>query len=165
MVEFAYKATDPAGKIFEGSMEGRDEKMVVESLQKLGYLPIRITAIQARAGIFKLPISAYLERITTNDLLVFTQELSTLLEAGLPLDRSLQILTELTEKERFREVVRDILKKIEAGRVVESQRGSDDGPGAVESHPGGGDSLDGGVCLQGDGSGRQDLRRFDGGER
>jgi general secretion pathway protein F len=97
-------------------MEGRDEKMVVESLQKLGYLPIRITAIQAKTGIFKLPISAYLERITTNDLLVFTQELSTLLEAGLPLDRSLQILTELTEKERFREVVRDILKKIEAGR-------------------------------------------------
>ncbi len=116
MVEFAYKATDLAGKIFEGSMEGRDEKMVVESLQKLGYLPIRITAIQAKTGIFKLPISAYLERITTNDLLVFTQELSTLLEAGLPLDRSLQILTELTEKERFREVVRDILKKIEAGR-------------------------------------------------
>jgi general secretion pathway protein F len=116
MVEFAYKATDLAGKIFEGSMEGRDEKMVVESLQKLGYLPIRITAIQAKTGIFKLPISSYLERITTNDLLVFTQELSTLLEAGLPLDRSLQILTELTEKERFREVVRDILKKIEAGR-------------------------------------------------
>jgi len=114
MVEFAYKATDLAGKIFEGSMEGRDEKMVVESLQKLGYLPIRITAIQAKTGIFKIPISAYLERITTNDLLVFTQELSTLLEAGLPLDRSLQILTELTEKERFREVVRDILKKIEA---------------------------------------------------
>ncbi len=44
------------------------------------------------------------------------RSLSTLLEAGLPLDRSLQILTELTEKERFREVVRDILKKIEAGR-------------------------------------------------
>jgi type II secretion system protein F len=116
MVEFAYKATDLAGKIFEGSMEGRDEKMVVESLQKLGYLPIRITAIQAKTGFLKLPISAYLERITTNDLLVFTQELSTLLEAGLPLDRSLQILTELAEKERFREVIKDILKKIEAGR-------------------------------------------------
>jgi general secretion pathway protein F len=116
MVEFVYKATDLAGKIFEGSMEGRDEKMVVESLQKLGYLPIRITAIQTKTGLFKLPLSAYLERITTNDLLIFTQELSTLLEAGLPLDRSLQILTELAEKERFREVIRDILKKIEAGR-------------------------------------------------
>ena len=116
MVEFAYKATDLAGKIFEGSMEGRDEKTVVESLQKLGYVPIRITATQTKAGFLKLPIAAYLERITTNDLLIFTQELSTLLEAGLPLDRSLQILTELAEKERFREVVRDILKKIEAGR-------------------------------------------------
>ncbi len=116
MVEFAYKATDLAGKIFEGSMEGRDEKMVVESLQKLGYVPIRITATQTKAGFLRLPIAAYLERITTNDLLIFTQELSTLLEAGLPLDRSLQILTELAEKERFREVIRDLLKKIEAGR-------------------------------------------------
>ena len=116
MVEFAYKATDLSGKIFEGSMEGRDEKMVVESLQKLGYVPIRITAVQAKGVLLKLSIASYFERITTNDLLIFTQELSTLLEAGLPLDRSLQILTELTEKERFREVVKDILKKIEAGR-------------------------------------------------
>jgi general secretion pathway protein F len=116
MVEFAYKAADLAGKIFEGSMEGRDEKMVVESLQKLGYVPIRINAIQERGGLLKLSIASYFERITTKDLLIFTQELATLLEAGLPLDRSLQILTELAEKERFREIVRDILKKIEAGR-------------------------------------------------
>jgi type II secretion system protein F len=116
MVEFAYKATDLSGKIFEGSMEGRDEKMVVESLQKLGYVPIRITAVQAKGVLLKLSIASYLERITTNDLLIFTQELATLLEAGLPLDRSLQILTELTEKERFKEVIKDILKKIEAGR-------------------------------------------------
>ena len=34
-------------------MEGRDEKMVVESLQKLGYVPIRITAIQAKGALFK----------------------------------------------------------------------------------------------------------------
>jgi general secretion pathway protein F len=47
--------------------------------------------------------------------MLFTQELSTLIEAGLPLDRSLQILAELTEKEKFREVVRDLLRKIEAG--------------------------------------------------
>ncbi len=84
MVEFAYKATDLSGKIFEGSMEGRDEKMVVESLQKLGYVPIRITAVQAKGVLLKLSIASYFERITVNDLLIFTQELSTLLEAGLP---------------------------------------------------------------------------------
>jgi len=116
MVEFAYKATDLAGKIFEGSMEGRDEKMVVQSLQKLGYIPIRITALQTEGTLLKLRFLPFLQRVTTKDLLIFTQELSTLLEAGLPLDRSLQILTELAEKERFKEVIKDLLKQIEAGR-------------------------------------------------
>ena len=116
MVEFAYKATDLSGRIFEGAMEGRDEKAVVESLQKLGYVPIRIEAVQEKGAFFKIPIASYFERISLRDVMVFTQELTTLLDAGLPLDRSLQILTELTEKERFKEVVRDILKQIEAGR-------------------------------------------------
>ena len=113
-MEFSYKATDRSGKIFEGAMEGRDEKAVVESLQKLGYIPIRVSAIQAK-GAMTPRIRSYFERVTLKDLMVFTQELSTLIEAGLPLDRSLQILTELTEKEKFREVVRDLLRKIEAG--------------------------------------------------
>jgi general secretion pathway protein F len=113
-MEFSYKATDRSGKIFEGAMEGRDEKAVVESLQKLGYIPIRISASQAQ-GAMKPGIRSYFERVTLKDLMLFTQELSTLIEAGLPLDRSLQILAELTEKEKFREVVRDLLRKIEAG--------------------------------------------------
>jgi len=116
MVEFAYKATDLSGRIFEGAMEGRDEKAVVESLQKLGYVPIRIEAVQEKGALFKIAIGSYFQRIALKDVMVFTQELTTLLDAGLPLDRSLQILTELTEKERFKEIVRDILKQIEAGR-------------------------------------------------
>lgn len=115
MVDFAYKATDLSGKIFEGAMEGKDEKAVVASLQKLGYIPIRIATIEKKGAFFKLPIASYLERVTVKDLMIFTQELSTLIDAGLPLDRSLQILTELTEKERFKEVIKDILKKIESG--------------------------------------------------
>src|SRR5512136_2240991 len=113
-MEFTYKATDVAGKIFEGAMEGRDERSIAESLQKLGYIPIRISAKHGK-GEIKFSLGSYFERITLKDLLLFTQELSTLIEAGLPLDRSLQILAELTEKEKFREVVRDLLRKIEAG--------------------------------------------------
>ena len=114
-MEFTYKATDVAGKIFEGAMEGRDERSIAESLQKLGYIPIRISAKQEK-GEIKFSLGSYFERITLKDLMLFTQELSTLIEAGLPLDRSLQILTELTEKRRFRDIVRDLLKQIEAGR-------------------------------------------------
>jgi general secretion pathway protein F len=114
-MEFTYKATDVAGKIFEGAMEGRDERSIAESLQKLGYIPIRISAKQEK-GEIKFSLGSYFERITLKDLMLFTQELSTLLEAGLPLDRCLQILPELTEKRRFRDIVRDLLKQIEAGR-------------------------------------------------
>jgi type II secretion system protein F len=116
MAEFAYKATDLSGRIFEGAMEGRDEKAVVESLQKMGYVPIRIEGLREKGALFKISIASYFERISLKDVMVFTQEITTLLDAGLPLDRSLQILTELTEKEKFKEIVRDILKQIEAGR-------------------------------------------------
>ncbi len=115
MVEFTYKATDLSGRIFEGAMEGRDEKAVVDSLQKLGYIPIRISTVQEKGALFKASVRSYFERVTTRDLMLFTQELSTLLEAGLPLDRSLQILTELSTKAKFQEVVKDLLRKIEAG--------------------------------------------------
>lgn len=114
-MEFTYKATDGAGKIFEGAMEGRDERSIAEGLQKLGYIPIRISAKHEK-GEIKSSLGSYFERITLKDLMLFTQELSTLIDAGLPLDRSLQILSELTEKRRFRDIVRDLLKQIEAGR-------------------------------------------------
>jgi type II secretion system protein F len=113
-VEYVYKATDPSGRILEGAMEGRDERAVVESLQKLGYIPIRISATEGKGDLW-VRVASYFERVTLRDLLVFTQELSTLLDAGLSLDRSLQILADVAEKERFREIIKDVLKKIEAG--------------------------------------------------
>ena len=115
-MDYVYKATDGSGKIFEGAMEGRDEKAVVESLQKIGYIPIRISPRQEKVALLRVSVAAYFERITAKDLMLFTEELSTLIDAGLPLDRSLQILSELAEKLRFREIVKDLLKQIEAGR-------------------------------------------------
>ncbi len=48
-------------------------------------------------------------------MLVFTQELSTLVSAGLPIDRSLDILGTLTENVRLKEVVKDVLNRIQEG--------------------------------------------------
>ena len=43
MAEFTYKATTLAGQTVEGSMDGKDEAAVVQSLHQLGYIPIRIS--------------------------------------------------------------------------------------------------------------------------
>lgn len=114
MPEFLYKATTLSGETVEGIMDVRDEAAVVQSLHHMGYIPIRIGPVEAkgrRLDLFRwVPL-----RIGLKDLLVFTQELSTLLSSGLPIDRSLSILESLTENRRLRESVGDILQKVRGG--------------------------------------------------
>jgi len=114
MGEYLYKATTLSGQTVEGSMEGKDEKAVVQSLHQLGYIPIRISSPEEKGA--GLRISPFLpQRVGIKNLLVFTQEFSTLVSAGLPIDRSLEILGSLTENRKLREAVRDILKRVEGG--------------------------------------------------
>ena len=117
MTEYLYKATSLAGQTVEGSMEGKDEETIVQSLHQLGYIPIRIVTAEGKEEVFRLP-SFLPKRVRIRDLLTFTQELSTLVSAGLPLDRSLNILGTLTENQRLRETVKDILKRVEGGNSL-----------------------------------------------
>jgi len=125
MAEYLYKATTLSGETVEGSMEGKDEKTIVQSLQQLGYIPIHIVSSEEKGAGGRT--SSFLpRRVGVKNLLVFTQELSTLVSAGLPIDRSLQILGSLTENRRLKEVVQDILKQIEGGNSLAE---------ALEHHP------------------------------
>jgi len=113
MGEYHYKATTLTGQTVEGLMEGKDERAIVQGLHDLGYIPLRIASREEQAvsqSSFFLP-----RRVGIKNLLVFTQELSTLVAAGLPIDRSLNILETLTENRRLKVVVRDVLKRIEEG--------------------------------------------------
>lgn len=114
MAEFTYKATTLAGQTVEGSMDGKDEAAVVQGLHQLGYIPIRISPAPERGERPRF-FDFLPQRVGIKHLLLFTQELSTLVSAGLPLDRSLSILRSLTENRKLREVIRDILARIEGG--------------------------------------------------
>ncbi|HPD60556.1 MAG TPA: type II secretion system F family protein [Thermodesulfobacteriota bacterium] len=116
MAVYTYKATDLLGQVVEGSFESSDEKSAVGKLHDLGLIPIRILPYrEGRILSFAMSLDSLSGRITSGDVLNFTQELSTLLNAGLPLDRSLQVLVELTENKRFKKVVENILKAVEGG--------------------------------------------------
>jgi len=114
MAEYLYKATTLSGQTVEGAMDGKDEEAIIQSLHQLGYIPIRITSHQEKGAGLRLP-SFLRQRVGVKSLLTFTQELSTLMSAGLPLDRSLSILGTITENETLRETVKDVLKKVEGG--------------------------------------------------
>jgi general secretion pathway protein F len=122
MAEYIYKATTVSGEIVEGSMEGRDEKAVVRNLQQMGYIPVRLSPARQTAGGSRFSVLP--QRVGVKNLLIFTQELSTLVSAGLPIDRSLQILGTVTENARLKEVVQDILTHIVGGNSLAEALGN-----------------------------------------
>ncbi len=123
MAEYLYKATTLKGQTVEGAMDGKDEEAIIQNLHQLGYIPIRITSHQEKGTGLRLP-PFLRQRVGVKNLLAFTQELSTLISAGLPLDRSLNILGTLTENVTLRETVKDVLKKVEGGNSLAEAMGN-----------------------------------------
>lgn len=119
---FAYKAADAQGKMVKGTLEASNEREVVAKLQAMKCIPIRIDAVHGDLRRFKLKaslnISGWLSRVTTRDVLFFTQDLSALIDAGLPMDKALNILISVSENEKFKQVVSGILKNIESGNSL-----------------------------------------------
>jgi len=119
MPTYSYKAADSSGKVFTGSLEAAEERSAVAELHGKGFIPIRIALLKKNGGRFDINLSKQIGSIfkgfSSKDVMIFTQDLSALLEAGLPVDRALTILIDAAEKEKTKEVLGDILKAIQAG--------------------------------------------------
>src|SRR5580765_1631506 len=118
---FFFRAVASDGKIRTGSLSGDDDKLVARELRKQGLTPIYVGVAPRKAAIeFKLPSFGKGRR----DVLFFTQELSTLLNATVPLDRAISITAELTEKASFRFIVLDVLRVLKSGRSLADSLGT-----------------------------------------
>src|SRR5262245_9819258 len=97
-------------------MDAPDARAVVERLQRDSYFPIHVAPQGEASGPFGLRLPALgPKRVSGRDLVDFTQQLTTLLEAGVPLDRGLAILEELTTHARLREITGDVLRSVRGG--------------------------------------------------
>ena len=106
---FSYKATTLDGIVTEGFIDAADETTAVVKLRSSGVIPLKV--IPHKKGRSK-GISF---RSSKNDLLAFTTQLSALLKAGLPLDRSLSLLTGISEGRGTKDMVQAILTSIREG--------------------------------------------------
>ena len=109
MATFSYRATTREGAIVEGVVDAADERAAVEKLRNTGVIPLKIAA--PREGIRR----KFTLKSSKGDLLTFTTELSALLGAGLPLDRSLNILSDISESKEMKGIIHSILKSIREG--------------------------------------------------
>ena len=111
---FEYKAVAPSGETVQGTMEAPSVDVVVLKLQEAGNVPLQ--ARESAAGGFSLGgFSLGRRGMNTREVGEFTQQLSTLLGAGLPLDRSLQVLLDLAESDRVKRTVAEIRDKVREG--------------------------------------------------
>ena len=129
---FQYKAVTPSGEVLEGAMDATTQKGVIERLRDMGYTPIR--AVEAGAGesasaAARKPqgVGLFRRRITQDNVGIMTREIATLLKAGLPLDRSMEILVSLAENERVAEVLTRVRNEVRGGaalsKALEAQQG------------------------------------------
>ncbi len=117
MTAYSYRASTLEGKIVEGTIDAVDHGAVAIKLQDMGLLPIRVGIAGKKSALtreIEWPWKG--RRISRKHLLVFTQELHTLVRSGFPLDRSLSVLSQLAESEVLAEVIQDVLKEVKGGR-------------------------------------------------
>jgi len=110
---FEYKAVAPSGETVQGTMEAATMDMVVLKLQEAGNIPLH--ARESGGGVSLSSLRLGRRGMNAREVGQFTQQLSTLLGAGLPLDRSLQVLMELSENERVRRTVTEIRDRVREG--------------------------------------------------
>jgi general secretion pathway protein F len=124
---YRYKALDSRGETLEGQMEAASDAEVSARLQEQGNLPIEVRAAGAESTAPALRTLLRRQPFDAATLLRFTQQLSTLLGAGQPLDRALSILLELPEDDKSRRVITDIRDGVRGGTplstVLERQHG------------------------------------------
>ncbi|MCB1568723.1 MAG: type II secretion system inner membrane protein GspF [Xanthomonadales bacterium] len=114
MPQFRYKALSSAGEPIDGVMEAASADEVVARLQDGGNLPLEAHPADGadHGGLANLFRRA---PMNSAQVLQFTQQLSTLLGAGQPLDRALQILLDLPESAEARRVIERIRDAVRGG--------------------------------------------------
>jgi general secretion pathway protein F len=121
LAQFQFRAADAEGKVVEGMIEAAESAAVIARLQDRGLIPIRIgaaTAGKAAPGRPAVRVRRFQGRLGQRHLLIVTQELSALLGAGLPLDRSLATLVELADHPELRRILDEVLTAVRGGKSL-----------------------------------------------
>lgn len=116
MTTFHFKAVASDGKTRTGTLVGESQKSIARELSRQGLVPVYVGTQQQANSLsvdFKLPGFGGGRR---KDILFFTQELTTLLNSGIPLDKALSIAAEITERPQFKEIILDILRMLKGGK-------------------------------------------------
>src|ERR687898_1284364 len=119
MALYTYRALDKQGEIVQDKLEGSGTLAVAAELRQQGLLVIDVK----EQKVAEKDILAPFKGVRLADLVIFSRQLATMINAGLPIVRALYILSEQTENPKLNEVVVAVRKDVEAGLSLSESLG------------------------------------------
>ena len=109
---YKYEALDETGRIIKGKLEGDHEMAVINRLKRMGYTPLEVNEVR------KSPLQNLFQirpKVKPGDLILFTRQLAAMLNAGIPLIRTLYALQEQTDHSVLKATIEEIARNVESG--------------------------------------------------
>lgn len=114
MPHYRYKARDKDGALHTGALEARGKEAIADLLSGQGFIPVLIEE-QEQSLLSGIDLNALFAKVTSQDLIVFSRQLSTLVSAGIPFLSSLGTIEKQSENPRLKAAIADIRRSVEAG--------------------------------------------------
>lgn len=117
MANYSYIAVDSKGKSIEGVIDAQDRNAVIDTLTKQALRPVSIKEVKSKEARNNNTISFGIKKVKTDQLVMFTRQLSTMIGAGVPLLRALNALSNnLSEKMALKQILNSIIHDVEGGK-------------------------------------------------
>lgn len=117
---FSYKARSTDGSMVQGQIESSDRFALARDLRNKGQTPISIEEKKKSSFDFMEKLNSLFSRVKTQDLIIFTKNLSGMIKAGLSLYRALGVLEKQTKSKSFNRVINSLSNEINAGGTLSS---------------------------------------------
>ncbi|MHB1864956.1 MAG: type II secretion system F family protein [Candidatus Saccharimonadales bacterium] len=121
MPSYAYSAKNPTtGQVTKSTIEAGSESEAAKAVKGQGLVPVDIKAERAAS---LQGFSSKLNRVKAKDKVLFFRQLSTLINAGLPLSQSLRNVADQTKNKKLKAIINDIISSVEGGKTLSSSLG------------------------------------------
>ncbi len=120
MALYRYKAFSASGAVIEGEMEAASQAAVIQKVRDLGHIPVRAEEAQAGSSLRRLLTQDVFKRagMGRGQLVLLTREFATLLEAGVPLDRALDIMIRMSGRKGPLDILERVRDAVHGGASV-----------------------------------------------
>lgn len=115
MLTFVYTARDTTtNKVIHSTVQAESERAAAKLLMAQGIMPLEIIE-QSKNQNF---VQRFMNRVSAKDRIIFTRQLATLINAGLPLAQSLHTLADQTQSKQLKVVINDVITAVEGGSAL-----------------------------------------------